>query len=219
MAAPAVAKASGGVNVISSADRVLLAGQTGSGKSYMARALAARLPRLVCLDPKGTMPFDGWTNVEDWSDQGAKLLSSGKPVRLRVPPHGPEIDPSEIARYWEPFLLAVYYAGDCCLYIDEMYGVSPPGRAPSPALTALYTRGRGLGIGVWAATQRPVWLPLFALSESTWFFMFRLLLEQDRIRMSQMMGPNVIVPFDDDFGYYLFRVGWREAIYSRGLGA
>lgn len=209
----------GGANVISSADRVLLAGQTGSGKSFMARHLAARLPRLVALDPKGTMPEDGWDNLEPWSAAGAKKLADGKPIRLLVPPHGPELPTNEIASYWEPFLLAAYYAGDCTLYIDEMYGVSPPGRAPSAPLTALYTRGRGLGIGVWAATQRPVWLPLFALSESTWFFVFRLLLEQDRVRMSQMMGPNVVNPVADPFGYYLFRVGWQEAIYSRGLGA
>lgn len=185
----------------------------------MARHLARAIPRLICLDPKGTLPEDGWDTLEDWSAKGAKRLADGRPVRLRVPPHGPEMDPREIAGYWEPFFLAAYYARDCTVYIDEMYGVSPPGRAPSPALTSLYTRGRGLGIGIWAATQRPVWLPLFALSESTWFFVFRLLLDQDRVRMSQMMGPNVLEPVPDEYGYYLFRVGWREAIYSRGLNA
>jgi hypothetical protein len=205
--------------VIQSSDRLLLTGQTGSGKSFMARHLARNIPRLICLDPKGTMPEDGWDTLEDWSEKGARKLAAGKAVRLRVPPHGPEIDAAEVSRYWEPFFLAAYYARDCTVYIDEMYGVSPPGRAPTPSLTSLYTRGRGLGIGIWAATQRPVWLPLFALSESTWFFCFRLLLEQDRVRMSQMMGPNVLEPVPDEYGYHLFRVGWRESIYSRGLTA
>ena len=119
-------------NVIRTDERVLLAGQTGSGKSYMVRALAARIPRLVVLDPKGTIPEDGWTDLEDWSLHAERQLQTGKPVRIRVPPHGPELSARESADYWEPYLLACYYAGDCTVYIDEMYGVSPPGRAPSP---------------------------------------------------------------------------------------
>lgn len=199
-------------------ERVLLVGKTGSGKSYMARALVAGIQRLIVLDPKGTLgaEFAADWNLEDWSNRGAQLLAKGKPVRLRVPPPGPDADPVE---YWRPYLLAAYEARNVTVYIDEMYGVVPAGRQMPPELQALYTRGRELGIGVYAATQRPSWIPLFAISESEWLFTFRLMLEDDKKRMAGIMGPLVLNGWADQYGYYLFSAQWNAPIYSRGLGA
>ena len=206
--------------VIKSNERIALVGKTGSGKTYMARQLTIGLTRLVVLDPKGTIGLatgrDGW-NVEDWSRAGAKRLADGAPVRLRVPGPGPD-DPDPFG-YWMPFLRELFNAGDCALYIDEMFAVNRPGTFPSAELMALYTRGRELGIGVFAATQRPSLVPLVMLSECEWLFTFRLLLEQDRKRMAEICGTAVLAPVPPDqlHGYWLYNTAWGAPVYSSGL--
>lgn len=164
---------------LQSNSRVAFVGKTGSGKTYAARLLTASLPRLIVFDPKGTL-YEGW-NLEEWNDRTAKQLEKGKPVRLRVP--------APIDNRWEPYFETCYYAGDCTVYIDELYGVLD-GSRPGDYLRALYTRGRELNIGVWAATQRPSWVPLFALSEADWIFLFRLQMAVDRKRMAEIMGET-----------------------------
>ena len=204
---------------IRSNDRVALVGKTGSGKTYMARHLLAGLNRFVAFDPKGTIGLaegpDSW-NVEPWSGAGYKKLQQGKNARLVVPGPGPDDDPFA---YWMPFLRAIFELGNITLYIDEMYAVNRPGTFPSAELMALYTRGRELGIGVFAATQRPTLVPLVMLSECEWLFTFRLLLEQDRKRMAEICGPAVLnaIPNGYEHGYYLFNTAWNEPILSRGL--
>jgi len=204
-------------------ERVAFVGKTGSGKTFMARYLTAGLTRFVAFDPKGTIGLAGanrattW-NVEDWSPTGVKqLMAKGnKPARLRVPGPGPDDDPFG---YWIPFLRAIFDMGNVTLYIDEMYAVNKPGGLPSPELMALYTRGRELGIGVYAATQRPTLVPLVMLSECEWLFTFRLLLEQDRKRMAEICGPVVMNPIRTEHGYYLYNTAWDVPKLSAGLAA
>jgi DNA helicase HerA-like ATPase len=160
---------------------VAFVGKTGSGKTYAAKLLSAQLPRLVVFDPKGTLYDAGW-NLEEWNDGTAKRLEKGKPVRIRIA--------APLDNNWEPYFRDCYFAGNCTVYIDELYGVLERANA-GDYLRALYTRGRELNIGVWASTQRPSWVPLFALSEADWIFLFRLQMETDRKRMSEIMGQSV----------------------------
>lgn len=192
-------------------ERIALVGRTGSGKSFLARKLTASLRRLVVLDPKGTLGGSSGWNLVDWTEQHARWLLEGQPVRLRVP--------APFDGDWRPFLATIYNAGNVTVYIDEAYGVVPPGKRPPNELNALYTRGRELGIGVWAATQRPSWIPLEMLSESEWLFCFRLQLDEDRARMAQLMGPDVRVPARDPHGFWLYNVYWERPRYIRGVRA
>lgn len=200
-------------------ERVTLVGKTGSGKTFLARLLVLRIPRLVVFDPKGTMAdpavLKAW-NLENWSKEGARKLAEGKPVRLRVPPADFGADQFT---HWLPYMEAIYYAGDVTLYMDELYGVNKPGVAPGPELSALYTRGRELGIGVFAATQRPTLIPLFTLSEVEWIFCFRILVPHDVARMAAIMQvrPEVLT-FPNPHGYWLFNTEWDSPVYSRGVG-
>lgn len=205
-------------------ERVTTLGKTGSGKTFLNRLLCLGIPRLVVFDPKGTMGdpqvLKAW-NMETWTDAGARKLREGKPVRLRVPPADFGADPYA---HWLPYMQAIYEAGDCTLYIDEVYGVNKPGSLPGPELSALYTRGRELGIGVFASSQRPTLIPLFLLTEVEWIFCFRLLWEGDQQRMIQLMklprspDPQDPLPIPDLYGYWLFNTVWRTPVYSRGIG-
>lgn len=200
-------------------ERAIIVGQTGSGKTYMARQLLLDAKRLVVLDPKGMLrspvepeePDDAYEDwrLTEWSDAGAKKLSSGDPIRLRVA--------APLDGDWSEVLWAVYRAGNCVLYIDEIYGVVPPGRRPPDALTAIYTRGRELGIGAYGCSQRPTWIPLTLISEAYWFFCFRLMQDADRRRMAEFMGPSVLTPITDRYGFWTYNVFWDQPVYTKQL--
>ena len=165
--------------------RLILVGQTGSGKSYAARYLLRRVPRLIVCDAKGEInaPKKGWG--EKWLswEKGVKELHAGRPARILIPP---PLDDRE----WEDLFLRIMPARNplenVLIYIDELYGVGPP--AGTKGLKALYTRGRWLNLGVWGATQRPTGIPLYAITETQYRFMFRLDWQDDRDRMAGLMG-------------------------------
>lgn len=192
---------------IASNDRTAIFGQTGSGKTFLAAYLLRNVRRLVVFDPKGMLR--GEWGLEEWSDKTRDRLLNGDPIRVRVA--------APLDGGWSPYLWDIYNAGDVVLYVDEMYGVVPIGKRPPDALNALYTRGRELGIGVMAVSQRPLWIPKQMISESTWFFGFRLLLESDRRELAEIMGPEAMEPIKDRYGFLTFHAEWDAPIYTPQL--
>ena len=189
-------------------DRVTLVGQTGSGKTYLAKRLVAPLPRLLVMDAKDELR--DW-NTLDLTMRNLKALERDEPFRLRFVPA-----PGEQWRYEELFERA-YYAGNLTIYIDELTDVVPHGARAGPYLAALYQRGRSLGVGVYAATQRPVWVPLFTLSEAQWLFIFRLRLVDDRKRLAQIVGDRALAAIPDEHGFYAAHQSWSEPRYYKSV--
>lgn len=189
-------------------DRVAFVGKTGSGKTYAARLLLAHSQRLVVCDPKGTLR--GKWGLAEWSAKTRRALANGKPVRVRIPAAIGDI------AHWEKLFALCMQAGNVTVYIDEVYGVLDAGNRPGAYLTALYTRGRELGIGVWAATQRPSWIPLFVLSEAEWFLAFRLQLEADAKRVGSLIGVDAdALTSLKGHSFYLYNSEWEQAeLYS-----
>lgn len=192
-------------------DRVFIAGQSGSGKTFFARALLARASRLLVLDPKGLLSPEAapdW-RLTDWTKAGAKRLEDGRPVRLRVP--------APLDGDWEPYLMAAYRARNVVVYIDEAYGVVRQGKKLPPSLVALYTRGRELGIGMIAASQRPSWVPLEMMSEANKFFIFRLMLPEDRKRVAGFVGESAMGRIPDRHGFLTYSIDWDYPVYTPQL--
>jgi len=198
---------------VQSDERVAIFGQTGSGKTFFAKYLLRSVRRLVVVDPKGTLR--GQWGLQEWSPRTRKLLRKGKPVRIRI---ASPISENQRAA-WDAIFHEIYDAGDVVVYIDEMYGVVPIGTRAPVYLNAIYTRGRELGIGVWASSQRPAWIPREMISESQWFFQFKLIDEDDRIRSSKFIGPAALVEIPDDHGYYTRGASWSvdQTIYTPQL--
>jgi hypothetical protein len=164
------------------------------------------------LDPKARINADEW-RLRPWDREARMLLQNGEPIRTLIrAPIGPGAEEE-----WERAYMAVLNAGNCTMYVDEVYGVVETGK-PSPYLTAIWTRGRELGIGAYAASQRPVWVPIVMLSEAEHFFMFRLTVGDDRRRMAEFMGPTVMEVIKTDIhGLFYMKADWDTPTYFKSL--
>lgn len=175
-------------------DRVFLCGKTGSGKTYWAMHMLAALPRLVCVDLKGSDEISKW----EWREPGREAqrrLMVGREVRVRIREHEDALE----------YMRLAYQAGGCVVYIDEVYALVPQGSRAPVELNAIWTRGRELGVGGWVATQRPSWVPREIISEAEWTVCFRLRLEDDRKKMADTMGEEVLQPITDEHGFFVSR--------------
>lgn len=193
-------------------ERVFICGQTGSGKTVLAKQSLKHITRLIVIDTKGELT--DW-NTEEFEDVSVKqAITRGDPVRARVIPplRGDKED------YFDDIFFMAYDAGNITVYIDEMYGVVLPGKNPPDGLSALYTRGRSRGVGVVSCSQRPTWVPLFAMSEAKHFFMFRLNMPEDRDRVAEVAGQPVMQSvIRDKYGFFYYENGADEAHYIPGL--
>lgn len=180
-------------------ERVIFVGKTGTGKTTLARNLLAHQRRLVVCDGKGTLWRWGLEDI-DVSDLPRRLGNRSE-GRYRLPP----------GTDWDTAFSMLLELGPVVVYIDELYAVVEPGRR-SAALSALQTRGRELGVSVWAATQRPTWVPLTSLSESEVWFVFRLQLPDDRRRVEAVLGQPVPWSRLRGHAFYATRAEWEEGI-------
>jgi hypothetical protein len=196
---------------ITSAQRVAFAGKTGSGKTFLARYLTRSFKRLIVIDPKNVLGIPNW-NLDELDSKTLKSLRKGEAGRVRIW-EPPAFDASGFP-VWDSVFDFAWELGNITIYIDEMYSVCNNGRMSWP-LRRLYTQGRQPGIGVWAATQRPSFVPQEMFSEAEWDFIFMLRLEKDRKKIADGSGcTEVLEPIRDIHGFWIYNELWSTAIYK-----
>lgn len=182
---------------IKRSDRVFIAGKTGSGKTVLAQHLLLPAKRLIVIDGKDGIDNTAW-RLEDYNKSHLRQLVNNPDEGLRVRLVNNQKDIIEL-------LNVVYEVGNCMVYIDEITMTIPPQSKPPQIYLDIWARGRQREIGAWGNTQRPTQIPLWFLSESTHFFMFRLSLEDDRKRVYQMIGDKrVITEKLDEHGFWYY---------------
>lgn len=96
------------------------------------------------------------------------------------------------------------------LYIDELYHFCKNGRG-GQGLIGIITRGRAFGTTMLMATQRPAFIPLFALTESQRIYSFNLAHLDDKKRLGNMIPDFAKYPRLPKFAFWYYRVGEDRA--------
>jgi energy-coupling factor transporter ATP-binding protein EcfA2 len=181
-------------------DRALIIGATGSGKSTVARTMAALRSYVVVHDGKGLVNWPGY-----------KLCHSLREVeRCKDPQKYPRITyrPNRHEKHddgaKQAFFEWIYSRGNTTLIVDEVFQIVQGNSLPEGYLACL-TSGREHGIEVWNCCQRPTRIPPEILGEAEHVYVFRLRLEQDRRKVADVTGldQRQIVRLPKQLFYYV----------------
>lgn len=164
-----------------------ITGQTGTGKTFLAKYLLPEAGLLCVVDPK--RKFD-YPNLEIFNDVGQ--IYRRKPQRFIYRPHPTDL--SNLRAYDDVYRFC-YDRGDFFVYTDELVGVLKKQQFPD-YLQACYCMGREVGITNLATSQRPARIPLFLISECEQFYAFTLSRKDDIMRIQEMV-PGYETPLPD----------------------
>lgn len=191
-------------------ERMLIVGTTGCGKTTLADHLleAAKYETILVIDPK--CMFGGKKGKEGYE----MVRSPAQLRRMRKGDHRIQFRPDEkhstVWDYDEVYRWA-YRRRDVMVYTDETFAVMNRSYSPD-GLRACITQGRELGVGMIFATQRPKGIDLRILTESEVFAMFALRHKDDRKRVAEFMGEEVMSPLPK-FAFWFWRVGMTGPAY------
>lgn len=191
--------------LIRSNDRIFMVGKTGSGKSAGAQKLVwSQLSDVVYFDMTGDEERKLNAPVlRNLDDVEAALFAKHEEDHLTKFVYSPEVPTLE---GFERLCRLVYEHGNIHLIADELLLVYRENNSVRPTTDhhlKIQTNGRKKGVGMTGCTQRPVNVPLEAISEAEHLFCFKLKLPADRDRMTQVMGPVVDDALNlDRYWYY-----------------
>lgn len=168
--------------------RLLVVGASGAGKTTWVRGALAQLRGpSVFLDTKGERETLEWARrhryviVVGEAEGLRRVRSAERPRRLLVRC----LDP--LGETSNDLLEALYHGPPTTAVVDEAMHWSTRSAIPR-GMRWLITAGRGRQIGVWACSQRPVEVSNFFLSESTHRVLFKIELEDDRLKIAPLMA-------------------------------
>lgn len=199
---------------IKATERVLIVGKTGCGKTTLAKALLRNWPHVVVIDPKGEFRLPNDRAVDNPHDLTHLPTRNPAPIIYQPKPQFWDMQVYDAVYRW------IYDRMNCTVYTDELFAVmGETGRSPF-WLKAILTRGRSRHIRCVNSTQRPFSIPIGTLSESEHFFCFNLQMRDDKKRMAELMGEEVLNPLHDEHSFYYYNslTGGTPKEYILSLG-
>lgn len=147
---------------------------TGGGKTQLAYQLlgATATPDLpatvLVMKPRDetVTKFSkqyGFRIVRDWPPPVVQKLQRKPPGYVLWPKESGDFDISDyrMVRSFKRAIQGNYRKGDCITFADETYSLEKE-MGLSRDLVRVWTKGRSMGNGLWAASQRPAWISLWA---------------------------------------------------------
>lgn len=206
-------------------EHVTILGPTGSGKTYLAYELLGRtatpaLPAIVLVMKPRDSTVTRFTKalryrrVKFWPPPPA-LGAARKPAGYVLwPPHSfdPDLDDPRLQREFRKAILHSYRRGNRILFCDETYGLCDE-LSLVKELRTLWTRGRSMECGLWAASQRPTHIPLWAYNQAEHLFLHNDPDKRTRERFDEIGGVDpglvreVVAGLDKHQWLYIRRTG------------
>lgn len=170
----------------------------------MERLLSAE-EYVIAIDTKHDLNWNGWKRTDNLKVSFALKHSIFRP---------------KSEAQLDVLFRRAFKEGGWFLYVDEVYMLGrhllSPRTGESPYVICL-TSGRSKGITVITSTQRPKYLPLFALTESKHFFVFELGSRDDVKDLTRMAGIDALDAANKIHGHeflYYNRVT-KQAVVSK----
>lgn len=180
-------------------EKVLIVGQTQSGKSTLASWIAAAWSRVLVLDPKLD---DAIAELPGAAVRyGAAAALKALPGRVVYRPLPREL--GDLAGALDPLARRIFRLGGHGLVLHETEIVAPYWGA-KPGLRSLAMWGGSRHAPVIFCSQRPSRIDRLALSEPAHVFLFRLTDDRDLSTISGVMGvkPAALTPLPDPHAFY-----------------
>ncbi len=182
-------------------EHAVFLGQTGTGKTTLAKAVMWKANNVRIIDPKRTFRLphlDTWPVTYTESIGEFERYDSPFPIVFR-----PTFELQRDDRFQDRFFGTCFERGNCIVYIDEVTRVTTRYKIGEEYERCLKL-GRERGVGCWSASQRPVHLPLEVLTESTKWFVFNLMNPDDRDRVAGFIGNQTKERQPQGHGFWYF---------------
>jgi energy-coupling factor transporter ATP-binding protein EcfA2 len=188
-------------------EHVLILGPTGSGKTQMGLdALGAistdKNPAIIfAMKPRDATlerfaKAHEFQQVSYWPPPVTKWKPKKPPGYLLKPPHNMRDIYWTRQKHHDVFQEAIldsYAKGNRIIFADETYSLTNELQLGDELVT-LWTKGRSMNATVWAASQRPAFIPTWAYSQSSHFFISYDPDKRSRKRYEEISGvdPDII---------------------------
>lgn len=165
-------------------EHVTFIAPTQNGKTTLAFELldacaTPRVPAMVLVmkprDPTVTRWNKrlGFRLVRTWPPGQVRSLFEQKPRGwLLWPRMTKDVDANnyECWRQFKPALQDAYWSGNRIVFADELFGLTNILKLGT-VIEAIYTQGAGMGVGLWAAVQKPTHVTRHAYSQAEHLFL------------------------------------------------
>lgn len=187
-------------------EHVTVLGPTGSGKTELGYHLleasaTVDLPAIMFIMKPKDETADRWIKKNNYKKvttwPPSLMIMQKKPAGYALwPKHtfNPELDDMNMEHQFRAAILDSYKRGNRIVFADEVAGLVSDLKLEKE-LKALWSRGRSMGTGLWAASQRPFQIPLHAYSQAHHLFLFRDPDKRSRQRFGEISGVD---PYEID---------------------
>lgn len=185
-------------------EHVSFIGPTGAGKTHLALALLARSVTeerkgyVTVMKPRDKtvgqfMVRHHWKRILTYPPppNAAKVLGESPPGYVVWPVHTskPELDEIRHEKIFREMHRDLYVKGDAIIFDDEAVSLVRE-MDLKPDLVRIWTKGRSVGCGLWAATQRPSLVPLEMYDQAAHLFLAYDPDERNQKRFAEIGGVN-----------------------------